>query len=71
MALGYDVLKADFALCTGTRTGNQRCNGTIYVCGQCGARGCKQTRVGQCSDQAFSVLDQCLKCGAHAMQPAS
>jgi hypothetical protein len=27
--------------------------------------------VGQCSDQAFSVLDQCLKCGAHAMQAAS
>lgn len=71
MAVGYDLLKTDLALCTGTRTGQQQCNGTLHVCGQCGHRGCKQTRVGQCTGQAFSVLDQCLKCGAHAMQSAS
>ncbi|ANX02806.1 hypothetical protein [Immundisolibacter cernigliae] len=70
MAIAYDHLKADLALCTGTRKAGQQCNGTVHVCGQCGARGCKQNRPGLCSEQAFDVLDQCLKCGAHAMQPA-
>jgi hypothetical protein len=70
MALAYDQLKADQPLCAGTRKAGQRCNGTVHVCGQCGARGCKQNRPGLCSAQAFDVRDACLHCGAHAMQPA-
>ncbi len=69
MAVGYDLLKADSQLCTGTRKAGQQCNGTLLVCAQCGARGCKQNRPGLCSAQAFDVLDRCLACGAHAMQP--
>lgn len=69
MALAYDQLKTDLPLCTGTRKGGQQCNGTVHVCGQCGARGCKQNQ-GTCTGQAFDVLDKCITCGAHAMQPA-
>ena len=69
MAIAYDQLKADFALCTGTRKAGQKCNGTVHVCGACGARGCKQNQ-GTCTGQAFDVLDRCIQCGALAMQPA-
>ncbi|GMU47260.1 MAG: hypothetical protein IT469_07230 [Pseudomonadales bacterium] len=69
MALAYDQLKSDQPLCAGTRKAGQQCNGTLYRCGECGARGCKQNQ-GTCTEQAFDVLDTCRKCGAHAMRAA-
>jgi hypothetical protein len=69
MALAYDQLKTELSLCTGTRKAGQQCNGSVYLCGECGARGCKQNQ-GTCTGQSFDVLDKCIKCGAHAMQPA-
>ncbi|UZR27304.1 hypothetical protein [Methylococcus mesophilus] len=61
----YQVIKSALKLCTGARkSSGEPCNGTLYTCKACGATGCKQSRDDLCSDQAFNVLEHCLKCGA-------
>ncbi|MDD2768322.1 MAG: hypothetical protein PHT19_06285 [Methylococcus sp.] len=60
----YQVIKSALKLCSGARKGGDPCNGTLYTCKACGASGCKQSREGLCTDQAFDVLEHCLKCGA-------
>lgn len=61
----YEELKSPLKLCTGTRKGGeQQCSGTLHQCKACGATGCRQTRLGLCSEQGFDVLGKCLKCGA-------
>ena len=53
------------ALCTGERKPSQmQCNGTVYKCTECGAEGCMQNKEHACSNQGFSVLHRCYKCGA-------
>lgn len=51
--------------CEGTRIGFKLlCNGSKYKCLSCGAEGCKQNKPEICTGQAFSVFNECLKCGA-------
>lgn len=53
------------ALCTGERKTNRlQCNGTLYKCTECGHEGCEQSKEHGCSNQGFSVLGKCTKCGA-------
>ncbi len=53
------------ALCTGERKTNQmQCYGTVYKCKQCGAEGCMQNKDHACSNQGFSVIERCYKCGS-------
>lgn len=52
------------ALCDGERkTNNLQCNGTLYKCTHCGSEGCEQSKDHTCSNQAFSVLGRCYRCG--------
>lgn len=61
----YADLKSNLTLCTGARKGGgEPCRGTLYQCKQCGGVGCKQSRDDLCSNQGFSVIGRCLKCGA-------
>lgn len=61
----YEDLKGNLTLCDGTRKGGgEACRGSLYRCKQCGSIGCKQSRNDLCSNQGFSVVGQCLKCGA-------
>lgn len=62
--MGYETLKAEMNLCAGERAGyGFACRGTLYKC-TCGNVGCKQTKDGGCTNQGFTVLGRCLKCGA-------
>lgn len=61
----YEDLKTNLTLCEGTRKGgSEACRGSLYKCKQCGGVGCKQSRHDLCSNQGFSVLGHCLRCGA-------
>ena len=61
----YEELKGNLTLCSGTRKGSaDTCRGTLHRCGNCGAEGCKQNKPEICTGQAFSVFNECLKCGA-------
>ena len=67
--MSYDALKADRGLCTGLRKGLAgQCNGQTYRCAGCGAVGCRQTYVDNCSAQIFDVRWKCLKCGVIGQQ---
>lgn len=51
--------------CNGARKGySLRCNGSLYRCLGCGAEGCTQTKLDNCTNQAFDVAGKCVKCGA-------
>jgi len=61
----YEDLKSNLTLCDGERKGGgEPCRGTLYKCKECEGVGCKQSRDDLCSNQGFSVLGRCLKCGA-------
>jgi hypothetical protein len=63
----YEKIKEEMTLCDGERVGGYgfSCRGTVYKCSGCGAIGCKQSKPNTCTNQAFSVNNQCLKCGAY------
>ena len=62
----YEAIKEKMTLCDGERSGyGLACRGTVYKCSSCGATGCKQNKTNGCTNQAFSVTNQCLKCGEY------
>lgn len=62
--MNYADMTTGLSLCTGTRSGyHMPCRGTLYKCVSCGHTGCKQTKPGMCTNQAFNVIGHCLKCG--------
>lgn len=66
----YENIKTGMVLCDGERKGGYAftCRGQVYTCKGCGNTGCRQTKEDACSKQAFSVVFQCLSCGAIGQQ---
>lgn len=49
--------------------GSKSCGHELFVCGNCGAKGC---RIEGCSKQKFEPIDKCKDCGrAYEMSPAA
>ena len=53
------------AICSGKRKQKAgTCSSILYKCKKCANVGCMQSLGHECSNQGFSAVAKCLKCGA-------